>query len=93
MAQMCKYIIARVNALGRVHYQCTMIEQWFRGHTAWEFHQLLSTTVPDPCLSQPGACDINADCEREGLLSDNFTCTCRPPFIIGDGFNCASEVL
>ena len=46
-------------------------------------------TVPDPCVGAP--CDINADCEREGVLSANFTCTCRSPFIDGNGFNCSSE--
>ena len=49
------------------------------------FHSL---SVPDPCLSTP--CDSNALCEREGLLSDNFTCSCQAPFIVGDGFNCSS---
>ena len=46
---------------------------------------LTSTTVTDPCLSGP--CDPNADCNREGLLSDNFTCSCLAPFTVGDGFN------
>ena len=45
-------------------------------------------TVPDPCLFGP--CDPNADCEREGLLSENFMCSCQTPFTIGDGFNCSS---
>ena len=49
---------------------------------------LLSGTVPDPCLSDP--CDVNANCTREGLLSPNFTCTCREPYSDGDGFNCSS---
>ena len=44
--------------------------------------------VPDPCLSEP--CDVNAVCEREGPFSDNFTCTCQPPFTEGNGFNCSS---
>ena len=44
-------------------------------------HKLI---VPDPCDREP--CDINADCEREGLLSANFTCSCRDPFSDGDGF-------
>ena len=44
-------------------------------------------TVPDPCLSNP--CDPNAYCEREGLLSENFTCSCQAPFIVGNGFNCS----
>ena len=44
--------------------------------------------VPDPCVDAP--CDTNADCEREGL-SANFTCTCRSPFIDGNGFNCSSK--
>ena len=65
---------------------------------AVEFPQVLSVyiiicmsvyTVPDPCLSLP--CDVNALCEREGLLSPNFTCTCREPFNDGDGFNCSSK--
>ena len=43
---------------------------------------------PDPCLSQP--CDINARCEREGLLSGSFMCMCEPPYLAGDGFNCSS---
>ena len=49
------------------------------------FHSL---SVPDPCLSTP--CDPNALCERESLLSENFTCTCLSPFTVGDGFNCSS---
>lgn len=44
--------------------------------------------VPDPCLSAP--CDANALCEREGLLTGNFSCSCQAPFLVGDGFNCAS---
>ena len=43
--------------------------------------------VPDPCLLEP--CDVNAGCTREGLLSPDFTCTCREPFTDGDGFNCS----
>ena len=43
--------------------------------------------VPDPCLFEP--CDPNAECEREGLLSGNFTCSCQAPFTVGDGFNCS----
>ena len=43
--------------------------------------------VPDPCLSHP--CDVNADCTREGLLSADFTCSCREPFTDGDGFTCS----
>lgn len=43
--------------------------------------------VPDPCLSEP--CDVNAICEREGLLSDHFVCICQPPFTEGTGFNCS----
>ena len=49
--------------------------------------QLIIPTVPDPCLSDP--CDANALCEREGLLSENFNCTCQSPFTVGDGFNCS----
>ena len=45
--------------------------------------------VPDPCLSGP--CDPNASCEREGLMSDNFTCSCQLPFTVGDGFSCSSK--
>ena len=56
---------------------------------AWYYYQLSSILVPDPCLSGP--CDPNASCEREGLMSDNFTCSCQPPFIAGDGFSCSSK--
>ena len=49
--------------------------------------QFLVILVPDPCLSDP--CDVNAICEREGLLSDRFVCTCQPPFTEGTGFNCS----
>lgn len=49
--------------------------------------QFLVILVPDPCLSDP--CDVNAICEREGLLSDHFVCTCQPPFTEGTGFNCS----
>ena len=48
---------------------------------------VINIIVPDPCLSGP--CDPNASCEREGLLSDNFTCTCQPPFTEGNGFSCS----
>ena len=48
-------------------------------------------SVPDPCLDEP--CDPNALCEREGILSGNFTCTCLSPFTVGDGFNCSSKWL
>ena len=48
---------------------------------------LFNNVEPDPCLSDP--CDINADCKREGLLSELFNCTCIPPFE-GTGFNCSS---
>ena len=44
--------------------------------------------VPDPCLFQP--CDSNALCERDGVLNENFTCTCLSPFV-GNGFNCTSK--
>ena len=43
--------------------------------------------VPDPCRSDP--CDVNAICEREGLLSNGFICICQPPFSEGTGFNCS----
>ena len=46
--------------------------------------------VPDPCVLEP--CDPNAHCQREGLLSDNFRCSCSPPFTVGDGFNCSCEI-
>ena len=50
---------------------------------------ILHIIVPDPCLSDP--CDINHGyiCEREGLLSDHFVCTCQPPFT---GFNCSGMI-
>ena len=50
---------------------------------------MIITIVLDPCLSNP--CDTNADCERENVLSENFTCSCRDPYTIGDGFNCSSK--
>ena len=50
-------------------------------------YDILLCTVPDPCLSQP--CDPNADCMREGVLSEIFTCMCRAPFTVGDGFTCS----
>ena len=57
-------------------------------HCAALMHfQFLVILVPDPCLSDP--CDVNAICEREGLLSDHFVCTCQPPFTEGTGFNCS----
>ena len=52
------------------------------------YHSIIQISVPDPCLSDP--CDVNADCTREGLQSPDFTCTCREPFIDGDGFSCSS---
>ena len=42
-------------------------------------------TIPDPCFSDP--CHVNASCNREGLLSEEFTCTCDSDFT-GDGYNC-----
>lgn len=45
-------------------------------------------TVPNPCMSNP--CDLNADCLREGLLGELFSCTCRHPFQ-GTGFSCLSR--
>ena len=52
-------------------------------------HTMSLIIVPDPCLTEP--CDPNASCQREGLLSDNFTCSCNPPFTVGDGFNCSCK--
>ena len=52
-----------------------------------ESSKLLNFVVPDPCVSEP--CDVNAICEREGLLTDGFTCTCQSPFTEGNGFNCS----
>ncbi len=43
--------------------------------------------VPDPCLSGP--CNINADCTREGLSSDKFTCKCKADYPVGDGYSCS----
>ena len=57
---------------------------------SYYYYQWHRKTVPDPCDS--ASCDINADCEREGLLSANFTCSCRYPFTDGDGFNCSSKI-
>ena len=51
---------------------------------------LLLILVPDHCLSEPG--DVNAVCEREGLLTDALTCTCQAPFTEGDGFNCSGTL-
>ena len=49
-----------------------------------------SILVPDPCLNSP--CDINADCQREGVLSDQFSCTCISGFT-GDGLQCTGKFL
>ena len=60
-------------------------------HEVVAFFLHCPTLVPDPCLSGP--CDPNANCEREGLLSGNFTCLCQAPFTVDDGFNCSSKVV
>ena len=64
--------------------QVTMIKPLFK-----IFYYLLLNIVPDPCLMNP--CDVNADCTREGLLSPNFTCTCKEPYTDGNGSNCSSK--
>ena len=46
---------------------------------------LLTTT--EDCDDTP--CDPNADC-TELAGPDNFVCTCRAPFTIGDGFTCST---
>ena len=46
--------------------------------------------VPDLCNSDP--CDSNAECSRESVLTDGFTCTCNAPFE-GDGMTCESTWL
>ena len=52
-----------------------------------------SFTAPgSPCLYEPGPCDINADCQGEEM-SKNFTCECKHPYTVGDGFNCSSELI
>ena len=52
----------------------------------------MAQAYPDPCYSDPPPCDPNADCQRDGFLSENFTCTCSiPPFTVGDGFTCTSK--
>ena len=55
----------------------------------WIINYVILSAVPDPCLSEP--CDSNADCTREGVLSENFTCVCRTPFTVGDGFTCSGR--
>lgn len=75
---------------------------WITGLQLWcedvctmakHFNCKINSAVPDPCLSHPGPCDPNADCQREGFLSENFTCACSiPPFTVGDGFNCTSRL-
>ena len=63
---------------------------WQRTNIITESKIIIHCIVPDPCDREP--CNINADCEREGLLSANFTCSCRDPFTDGDGFNCSSKI-
>ena len=58
--------------------------------TVYEY-KLMYPIVPDPCLEK--LCDVNAMCEREGLLSSNFTCTCVEPYTDGDGFNCSGTYI
>ncbi len=41
----------------------------------------------DSCIMEP--CDPNADCTRG--VGFSVTCTCRPPFTVGDGFSCSSN--
>ncbi len=47
-------------------------------------------TDPDPCLTDP--CDTNADCTRESLTTDNFSCACRLGFT-GSGFECSGAYI
>ncbi len=46
--------------------------------------------VPDPCLSSP--CDPNAECTRDGLQLNTFTCSCVSPYE-GNGFNCTCKLM
>ncbi len=50
---------------------------------------LFFNTVPDPCLSTP--CDPNAECTRDGLQLNTFTCFCITPYE-GNGFNCICKL-
>ena len=38
-------------------------------------------------------CDPNAYCEREGPLTNTFSCTCRPPFIMEDNLVCIGKLI
>ena len=71
---------------------CTSMQSiQFLSSTGYIINYVILSTVPDPCLSQP--CDLNADCMREGVLSENFICMCRAPFTVGDGFTCSGIII
>ena len=76
-------ILTSLSPESNTDYECWSLKKGWLGMHIWQH------AVPDPCHSQP--CDPNADCDREGVRSVGFTCTCRPPFVVGNGFNCSSK--